>query len=92
MLDFDAVGRTIRVRIAAVYRSERFRMGGLTEFTFTPATLAGLPAIDYGGVHVKPESVGRLQRALYERTRPSPWSAWPRRSAWCRKWWIRWRW
>jgi putative ABC transport system permease protein len=41
-------------------------MGGLTEFTFTPATLAGLPAIDYGGVHVKPESVGRLQRALYE--------------------------
>jgi putative ABC transport system permease protein len=66
MLDFDTVGRTIRVRIAAVYRSERFRMGGLTEFTFTPATLAGLPAIDYGGVHVKPESVGRLQRALYE--------------------------
>jgi len=41
-------------------------MGGMTEFTFTPATLAGLPAIDYGGVHVKPEDVGRLQRALYQ--------------------------
>jgi putative ABC transport system permease protein len=66
MLDFDAFGRAIRVRVAAVYRSERFRMGATTEFNFTPATLAGLPAIDYGGVQVKPENVGRLERALYQ--------------------------
>jgi len=65
LLDFDAFGRDIRVRVAAVYRIERFRMGGITEFSFTPATLAGLPVIEYGGVHVKEENIGRLERALY---------------------------
>jgi putative ABC transport system permease protein len=66
VLDFDSFGRALRVRVAAIYRTERFRMGGITEFTFTPAMLAGMPAIDYGGVQVKPENVGKLQRALYE--------------------------
>jgi len=66
-LDFDAFGETRHVRVAAVYRSEKFRMGGITEFTFTPSALAGLPAIYYGGLKVNPADVGRLQRALYER-------------------------
>lgn len=65
-LDFDSSGRALHVRVAAIYRSETFRMGGMTEFNFTPATLAGSPAIDYGGVKVKPENVGRLERALYD--------------------------
>jgi putative ABC transport system permease protein len=66
VVDFDSFGRILRVRVAAVYHSERFRMGATTEFNFPPAALAGLPFIDYGGVQVKPENVGRLQRALYE--------------------------
>ncbi len=65
-LEFDALGRQVRARVAATYRSERFRMGGMSEFTFTPATLAGMPAIFYGGVQVKPGNVAGLQRAIYE--------------------------
>ena len=66
-LDFDSFGQILHTRVAAVYRTEQFRMGGMTEFTFTPATLAGLPAIYYGGLRMKSGSVGLLQRALYER-------------------------
>jgi len=66
-LDFDSFGQTLHVRVAAVYRTEKFRMGGMTEFTFTPAALSGLPAIYYGGLKVNPSDVGRLQRALYDR-------------------------
>jgi len=66
-LDFDSFGQTLHVRVAAVYRTEKFRMGGMTEFTFTPAALAGLPAIYYGGLKVNPADVARLQRAIYDR-------------------------
>ena len=66
-LDFESFGQTVHTRVAAVYRTEKFRMGGITEFTFPPATLAGLPAIYYGGLRMQSASVGRLQRALYER-------------------------
>lgn len=66
-LDFVALDRELHLRVAAVYRGESFRMGGMSEFTLTPATVQGLPAIYYGGVPMKPENVPALQRAVYQK-------------------------
>ena len=65
-MGFMATGHPIEVRIAALYRTEGFRMGAMSEFLFTPGTLEGLPAIYYGGVRVEPSKVAALQRVAYE--------------------------
>jgi putative ABC transport system permease protein len=66
-IQFTATGHPIEARVAALYRTEGFRMGAISEFLFTPKTLEGLPAIYYGGVRVEPSKVGALQRAAYEK-------------------------
>jgi putative ABC transport system permease protein len=66
-LAFTAQDQTFTARIAAVYRADSFRMGGMSEFTFTPGMLNGLPAIWFAGVHVRPERVPNLQRVVYDR-------------------------
>lgn len=66
-LQFESNEQTVRVRVAATYRTEGFRMGGMSEFIFTPAALQGLPAIYYGGIRVKPDDVPALQRTVFER-------------------------
>ncbi len=64
-IEIEGMGRRTQVRVAAVYRSEGFRMSGMSEFIATPAALAGLPAIHYGGVHVDPRRVASLEQAVY---------------------------
>jgi putative ABC transport system permease protein len=66
-LQFSAFGRSMDVQVAAVHRTEAIRVGANNEFIFDPATLAGLPAIYYGGVRVKAAAVPALQRAAYEK-------------------------
>ena len=65
-LSFLATGHPIEVRVAALYRTEGFRMGAMSEFLFTPKTLEGIPAIYYGGVRVDPGKVALLQKNAYE--------------------------
>jgi putative ABC transport system permease protein len=65
-LGFMATGHPFEARVAALYRTEGFRMGAMSEFLFTPKTLEGLPAIYYGGVRVEPGKVALLQRIAYE--------------------------
>ena len=65
-MSFMATGHPVEVRIAALYRTEGFRMGAMSEFLFTPKTLEGLPAIYYGGVRVEPSKVALLQKNAYE--------------------------
>ena len=67
MLEFDASGRTIRARVAAIHQLAAVRSTGGADFVFNEAALEGLPAVYYGGVHVKPSSVGALQRAVFAR-------------------------
>jgi putative ABC transport system permease protein len=67
VLDFEATGKPFRAKVVALYRTEGFRMGAMSEFTFTPQTLTGMPAIYYGGARVEPSKVALLQRAAYEK-------------------------
>lgn len=64
-LDFTALDRNFQVTVAAVYRTDGFRMGSISEFTLTPQILSGLPAIYYGAVHLRPAQVAPLQRQMY---------------------------
>ncbi len=66
-MEFTGFGRKIEAHVACVQRTEAIRVGSANEFIFDPATLAGLPAIYYGGVRVKASAVAALQRAAYEK-------------------------
>jgi putative ABC transport system permease protein len=67
MLEFDAWGRRLQVRLACIHRPEAIRMSTRFEFVFSPGVLDGLPSIYYGSMRVRPRDVAGLQRALYER-------------------------
>jgi putative ABC transport system permease protein len=58
-------GRTIQARVVAIIRHNGQHVYGRSEFILTPRALAGLPVIWYGAVHVDPQQVGTLQRALF---------------------------
>ncbi|MCU1273683.1 MAG: hypothetical protein JWO48_1114 [Bryobacterales bacterium] len=64
---WEAAGRTIRARVAAVHRIDPIHMYGRIEFIFNAGTLDGLPLIYYASARVEPRMVAALQRATYER-------------------------
>lgn len=66
-MEWEAAGRTIRARVAAVHRIDEIHMYGRIEFIFSPGVLDGLPIIYYGGLRVEPRAVATLQRATYDR-------------------------
>ena len=66
-MEWEAAGRTIRARVAAIHRIDEIHMYGRIEFIFNAGTLDGLPIIYYGGVRVAPRAVPALQRATYEK-------------------------
>ena len=67
MLDFQAWGRALRVRVACIHRAEAIRLSTRFEFIFSPGALDGFPAVYYGSARVGPRNVAALQRVLYER-------------------------
>jgi putative ABC transport system permease protein len=66
-MEWEAAGRSIRARVAAIHRIDEIHMYGRIEFIFSGGTLDGLPIIYYGGLRVEPRSVAALQRATYDR-------------------------
>jgi putative ABC transport system permease protein len=59
--------RTFESTVAAIHKTQNERMNARIEFFFAPGALDGLPAIYYGGVRMKAEDVGRLQKAIYDK-------------------------
>ncbi|MEP6715870.1 MAG: FtsX-like permease family protein [Terriglobia bacterium] len=59
--------RTWTALVAAIHKSESVRLTARVEFFFTAGALDGLPAIYYGGIRAKAESVPGIQQAIYER-------------------------
>jgi putative ABC transport system permease protein len=58
-------GRQIQAQVVAVIRHNGQHVFGRSEFILTPKALAGLPVVWYGAVHVDPQQVGTVQRALF---------------------------
>ena len=59
--------RTFESTVVAIHKTQNERMNARIEFFFAPGALDGLPAIYYGGVRMKAEDVGRLQKAVYDK-------------------------
>jgi putative ABC transport system permease protein len=59
--------RTFESTVVAIHKTQNERMTARIEFFFAPGALDGLPAIYYGGVRMKPASVGALQKAIYDK-------------------------
>jgi putative ABC transport system permease protein len=59
--------RTFESTVVAIHKTQNERLTARIEFFFAPGALDGLPAIYYGGVRMKPESVGALQKAIYDK-------------------------
>jgi putative ABC transport system permease protein len=58
--------RTFTARVAAIHKSESVRLTARIEFFLTPESLAGLPAIYYGGVRAAASSVPAIQKVVYD--------------------------
>ena len=64
-LVFTSNGKTIQAHVVAIIRHNGQHVYGRSEFILTPKALAGLPVVWYGAVHIVPDQVGTVQRALF---------------------------
>ncbi len=64
-ITFAAQDKQFDATVAAFTRSDGQHAYSRAEFILPPKSLAGLPTIWYGGVHVAPAHVSELQRELY---------------------------
>jgi len=64
-ITFAAQDTQIVATVVALTKADGQHAYSRAEFILPQASLAGLPVVWYGGVHVDPEHVGELQRALY---------------------------
>jgi putative ABC transport system permease protein len=62
---FTSNGRPMQANVVAVIRHNGQHVYSRSEFILTPRALAGLPVVWYGAVHVDPQQVGAVQRALF---------------------------
>jgi len=62
---FAVEDQQIAATVVALTKDDGRHLFGRAQFTLPKAALDGLPAVWSGGVHVQPERVGELQRALY---------------------------
>ncbi|MDZ4798042.1 MAG: FtsX-like permease family protein [Bryobacteraceae bacterium] len=66
-MTWDAFGKRITAKVAAIHRADEQRLRGMVEFYMTPGALEDMPSVYYAGARIKPEAVGGLQRVLYEK-------------------------
>jgi putative ABC transport system permease protein len=66
-LAWQVGARQVEATVAAIHRTEGFRMGSNVQFVLTPLALRGMPAIFYGGVQIAPDQAAALQKQVFER-------------------------
>jgi putative ABC transport system permease protein len=65
-IKFAAQDTQIDATVVALTKADGQHAYSRAEFILPQRALAGLPVVWYGGVHVDPDHVGELQRALYK--------------------------
>jgi putative ABC transport system permease protein len=64
-VELEAGGRTLNLKVAAVYRADGQHLGGRVAFVLPSGQLKNAAATWYGGVHIDPKQVGSVERALF---------------------------
>ncbi len=58
--------KPIAATVAAIHKTDNTRPGSNIEFILTPGVLEQMPALYFGGVHVKNSEIGHLQRDAFK--------------------------
>ena len=66
-LTWEAYGKSIETRVAAVHQIDERRLRSMVEFHMNPEALADLPTVHYASARIRNENIGAMQRAVYER-------------------------
>jgi putative ABC transport system permease protein len=66
-ITWNAYGRILKTRVAAVHKTDNQRLHAMVEFYTNPGTLDNLPTVYYGAARVRTPQIATLQRASYER-------------------------
>jgi putative ABC transport system permease protein len=66
-IEWRIAGRAVATRIACVTRIDPVHLSGRLEFLFSPGALEQAPVIFYGSVRVRPQDVGSMQVAVYQK-------------------------
>ena len=66
-MNWSTPQRNFTATVAAIHKSESVRLSARVEFFFSDGSLDGLPAIYYGGIRARPQSVPGIQKVLYEK-------------------------
>jgi putative ABC transport system permease protein len=67
IMEWNAFGKVVQARVAAVHTIEDNRLIGAVEFIMSPGVLEGAPTVFYAAARVKPADIATLQRASFER-------------------------
>ncbi|HYZ85319.1 MAG TPA: FtsX-like permease family protein, partial [Bryobacteraceae bacterium] len=66
-LEWNAFGKSISTRVAAIYYSDPQRLRSRFEFVLSPGLVTDVPVVYYGAARVNPQKVAALQRVAYEK-------------------------
>ncbi|HYO81174.1 MAG TPA: FtsX-like permease family protein, partial [Bryobacteraceae bacterium] len=64
-LRWNASGKLIETRVAAIHRTDQQRLRGMMEFHMNSEAVAGLPVVYYASARVKSDAIGPLQRKVF---------------------------
>jgi putative ABC transport system permease protein len=67
IVEWTALGGTIRAKVANIRRTDSSRVGANNQFILSPGTLDAFSAVYYGAVRVRPDRIAALQARIYER-------------------------
>ena len=66
ILEWNAIGGTIRARVANIRRTDAIRIGANNQFILSPGTLDSFSVVYYGAMRVRPEAIGAIQARIFE--------------------------
>jgi putative ABC transport system permease protein len=65
VLEWTAVGGSVRARVANIRRTDTVRVGANNQFILSPGTLDAFSVVYYGAMRVKPEATGAIQAKIF---------------------------
>ncbi len=66
-IGFASGGHPFTSTVRAIYKVDGQHISSRSEFIFAPAELAGMPAIWYAAMHMRPGRIAQLQQVLFAR-------------------------
>jgi putative ABC transport system permease protein len=65
VLEWTAIGGSVRARVANIRRTDTVRVGANNQFILSPGTLDPFSVVYYGAMRVKPEAIAQLQAKIF---------------------------